>query len=283
MAFSDFQKRRLRLALRFYHRYKTDIDGRSLSWEFIAHDIEDITGVKIPPERVRQFAIGYWRKGKYVYSEPEGSGLKAIADFAVHPDRNLLPPDELEELQPDYRAPMYMLEYLKPVYDSEPLEAPKSLTGIYSTQYTSGDDLVISELTLQGVSKDGAIRATQIIDIYPADIADDFTNIPPLDLRNVRRKRRDAGGWAILSPEENLLFFLKEKQWQTNLYYISLLEMDLWSSDQVSELTLLHHDYPYEYDIGKLTKDEGNNSRGQLFDYLSDSMMSNVIQYSRVE
>lgn len=58
MRLSDWQLNRLRDALGAYHDYERGIEGDYFNWKDVSAAIEELTGVSIPQERLRQFVEG---------------------------------------------------------------------------------------------------------------------------------------------------------------------------------------------------------------------------------
>ncbi len=59
-------------------------------------------------------------------------------------------------------------------------------------------------------------------------------------------------GWAILTPENNLLMFLKKEHNEENSYYLTVAAEN-WHALQepTKALALLRHHYPLETDSGE--------------------------------
>jgi hypothetical protein len=117
------------------------------------------------------------------------------------------------------------------------------------------------------------IAMTETLNIYRAH------EPVSLDLRRDRpgdeKSRKHSRGWAILTPEDNLLAFMKDEPYGYNHYYLTLLiEGELWSRPTVGRLALLRHDYPLEFEI-----DEAGPAENYDF---SDYSKKNILYFNRM-
>ena len=247
----------MRDALRAYHRYERGKDDDEyFTWKDVREAIAEYTDVEIGnnarhgAERLRLFVDGVEDEnapGGRKFSEPKPAALKAILAFVTHEDLNLLTEDEIQNYNPGFQAPLRLLEYLKQKFDTGHLMSPEALEGQYRTQNTNGDDLIFRDLTMQRSSQNGLVQVNETEDIY------DQKNNPLIMARSLygqRAKRSMSykyGGWAILTPEQNLLFFMKEERSGMNRYYFTLFsDMTRKMDKPMNKLVLIQHDYPFE-------------------------------------
>jgi hypothetical protein len=278
MRFSDWQLNRLRDALRDYHKFGRDpVDGRHYNWKDVHQAISLATEVDIPPERLRQFVEGVKTPdgGRRLLTMQEDR-LEAIVKFALHEDYELISEAELREHAPTWHAAQRLLEYLKQDFDTERILPPSTLEGTYRNGRLDEDSFVVRELTLQRASDDGLIQLVQIEDSY--DILDgmQFDDFTPEKREQVRDSRIVYGGWAILTPEGNLLMFLKKERTGHNCYYLTVAAEN-WHSLQApaAALALLRHDYPIE-------TNEGEPLEPKQLPGISETIGNNVILFRRI-
>jgi hypothetical protein len=278
MRFSDWQLNRLRDALRAYHKFGRDpVDGRHYNWKDVSEAISLATEVDIPPERLRQFVEGVKTPdGGRRLLTMQADRLEAIVKFALHEDYELISEAELREHAPTWHAAQRLLEYLKQDFDTERILPPSTLEGTYRNGRIDEDSYVVRELTLQRASDDGLIQLVQTEDSY--DIIDGmkFDYLSPDERENVRDSRIVYGGWAILTPEDNLLMFLKKERSGHNCYYLTVAAEN-WHSLQApaATLALLRHDYPIE------TK-EAEPLEPKKLPGISETIGNNITIFSRV-
>lgn len=270
MGLSDWQLDRLRNALAAYHAYGRGSGGEAFNWKDVAEGILDVAGpelldltddrdtdlrrkrVRQFSERLRQFVEGVTVKGQHKRPRLQEEWLDATLRFALHEDYALLTPDELREQAPDHHAALRLLEYLALATDRERILPPATLEGTYRNgrlEPPEGEkeDFVVREVTLSRASKAGLIRLTMTEDSYEQIAIVDFDEWTAQQRDGHRRSQTRYGGWAILTPEDNLLFFLKCADNGANLYYLTMAS-EQWHANQnpVACLAVLEHDYPIE-------------------------------------
>jgi hypothetical protein len=278
MRFSDWQLNRLRDALRAFHKFGRDaVDGRHFNWKDVSEAIFLSAEVEVPPERLRQFVEGVKTPGGgRRLLTMQDDRLDAIAKFATDEDYGLISEAELREHAPSWHAAQRLLEYLKQDFDTERILPPSTLEGTYRNGRLDEDSFVVRELTLQRASDDGLIQLVQIEDSY--DILDgmQLDDLPPEEREKVRDSRIVYGGWAILTPEDNLLMFLKKERSGHNCYYLTVAAEN-WHSLETpaAALALLRHDYPIE-------TNEGEPLAPGKLPGISEATGNNIILFSRV-
>ena len=75
------------------------------------------------------------------------------------------------------------------------------------------------------------------------------TKVSLMPLREEQKARSATiryAGWAILTPEDNLIFFLKNARNGRNRYYFTMASDLSHDDEKLSQLYLLDHDYPIE-------------------------------------
>ncbi|HWY62856.1 MAG TPA: hypothetical protein VNW15_13220 [Rhizomicrobium sp.] len=278
MRFSDWQLNRLRDALRAFHKFGLDpVDGRHFNWKDVSEAIFLSAEVEVPPERLRQFVEGVTKPGgSRSYRRMQDDRLEAIVKFVTDEDYGLISEAELREHAPSWHAAQRLLEYLKQEFDTERILPPSTLEGTYRNGRIDEDSFVVRELTLQRASDDGLIQLVQIEDSY--DIIDGmkFDYFSPEEREKVRDSRVIYGGWAILTPEDNLLMFLKKERTGHNCYYLTVAAEN-WHALQApaAALALLRHDYPIQ-------PNEGEPLEPKKLPGISEAIGNNISLFSRI-
>jgi hypothetical protein len=278
MRFSDWQLNRLRDALRAFHKFGRDaVDGRHFNWKDVSEAIFLSAEVEVPPERLRQFVEGVKTPGGgRRLLTMQDDRLDAIAKFATDEDYGLISEAELREHAPSWHAAQRLLEYLKQDFDTERILPPSTLEGTYRNGRIDEDNYVVRELTLQRASDDGLIRLMQIEDSYELLDGMQFDDFTPEKREEVRDSRVVYGGWAILTPEDNLLMFLKKERTGHNCYYLTVAAEN-WHALQApaAALALLRHDYPIQ-------PNEGEPLEPKKLPGISEAIGNNISLFSRV-
>src|SRR6185312_696079 len=213
MRLSDWQLDRLRNALRAYHQFGRGSGGEYFNWKDVSEAISLATDVEIPPERLRQFVEGKKMPGGLrTYGTMQDDRLEAIVKFATDEETGIMSEAELREHMPSWHAAQRLMEYLQHEYDIERILPPATLEGTYRTGRLEDESFVVRDLTLQRASDDGLIQLVQTEDTYDIHNGMQFDDLSPEERDKVRGSRILYGGWAILTPEDNLLMFLKKER-----------------------------------------------------------------------
>jgi hypothetical protein len=282
MRYSDWQLNRLRDALRAYHRFGRDaVDGRHYNWKDVSEAISLSTDVDVPPERLRQFVEGVKTPdGGRRYLTMQDDRLEALVKFATDEDNALITEAELREHAPSWHAAQRLLEYLRQAFDTERILPPATLEGTYRSgqlePLSSPEDFVVRDLTLQRASEDGLIQLVQTEDSYDLIAGPQFEEWSPQQRDEARNSRITYGGWAILTPEDNLLMFLKNERNGRNCYYLTVAsDLSHASQSPVGGLALLRHDYPLE-------AEDGEPLEAKRMPAIIETVKDNITLFSRI-
>ena len=149
-----------------------------------------------------------------------------------------------------------LLRFLKQDFDQAVTEPPHNLDGSYRSARALDDQIETTDLQLSLRADEGLIDVVETQTFYwnhDKRSADDFDETEFAGHKASTEKNK---GWAILTPEDNLLFFMK-REFGRNHYFLTLAHDDaLWSDRPVEKLVLLHHEYPYELSTDQSSEDE---------------------------
>ena len=273
----DWQLEKVRTALRAHRAYTPGKSGRGLTWLELVADIEAYTGVAMSDEVARQFVQGTNKKSQNPvrYRRPDPENLAAIVSYLTHSDIGALSEDELVEDAFAYQVPLRLLEYLAQDFDGARVLLPEGLTGRYSAAAAAGDRITATVLALQQDPETGIIRVSETSEIYDHPGAVALREWRQQDRRNSFRARRSAEGWAVLTPEDSLLFFMKDRPYGRNHYWTLAADADLWANGPVGRLLLLRHDYPAELREGRDT--------AAAKEVLAQHFLGSLFAFERVE
>lgn len=247
MPFDDWQLDKLRTAMRAHRAYTPGRSGPGLTWLELAADIEVYANVSMSPEVLRQFVEGVSKREYPVrFRVPSPENLEAIVAYLTHADIDALAADELDQERFAWQVPLRVIEFLKQDFDIEAAAVPESLEGTFRATLTTDDTITVVQLALRPDPHNGFIRVAETADIYTDPGGSAFLTWTDKDRRNRHQARTDAEGWAVLTPEDNLLFFLKDRPYGRNHYWTLAADAELWSGAPVQHLILLRHDYPAE-------------------------------------
>lgn len=314
MCYSNWQLNRLRDALQAYHLYEHVNDSsyynpidiiededrrekhkekqkkakekikRYFTWFDVREAIIEYTGVEVGKnqrgEHIRKFVegSGYTDEGRKKFPTMKDMWLDAIRDFVTHEDIDLLSMDEINESIPGYQAPMRLLDYLDQDFDGGRNIPVERLQGRYLAQLIDDDEFIVRELTLQRPSVKGLIQVIETENSFDKGMACQFEEMTLEDRRKMRASQIKHSGWAILTPEDNLLFFLKSESSYLNRYYFTLaLDLLAWQDSPMTQIYLLHHDFPLE-----IEEHEKQAGQQQNAGKVSSEMTKNILLYHRI-
>ena len=179
-------------------------------------------------------------------------------EFIAHEDFDLLREGELHEFTPARHAPMRLLEYLDRTMDTEPVLDPSYVRGTYHARKVSDGIQLDKALTLQRPLDDGCIQVVETVEKINLD-----DNSSLARRRESIDKRVNYFGWAIVTPEDNIMIYLKKEFNGRNLYYLTLyVDIHGWDDRELHTMFLLEHEFPAELadlrdiNVHEITKSE---------------------------
>lgn len=256
--FSPWQLTVLRDALDGYRMFKSDdrTGTPPISWSALTNKNTAATGVEFGKDDIRQFVEGK-KRGHGAFRTPNPERLSAIYKFTIDPLYSLLSESDFERLGNfDRNAPFHLCHFLRTIDTPDLIELPRSLTGRYSnTRYSDDGHVVYTSLSLQSGAH-GAMIVHQVEFHFDYDIFDKFPISFLSDGKVFFQKKADPikhfFGWAVLTPEDNILFFMKEADVFRNHYFKIIIEEPIWSADQLADFRLAKFSWPYELNAGDM-------------------------------
>lgn len=278
VVYTDQQREILKARVADYYDYHHR-GPRNLSWGGLCDDISDLLHVRVRVEPLRQWVTGFVQKDKKKPLSPNAKELEAIASFLMHPDINMLLPEELEDPEPPYRLLQSFREFLRInpssdisgeilVRDAFSLYSLGALNAVYEGVYESWSEIEkINEdeerqikeiLTLEVDHKSRGLRATERSEIYCRE-ADEVSVFPG---------GAESEGWGIETPEGNLFLFMKNKStgrhWHYYLTIATEPKINPIKPVVITHLVLLRHGSPANYDPTSKTLEHLIGERGTL-------------------
>lgn len=275
MSYSDRQITVIRDALAAYRLYAPAGNRRPMSWFELTSEINAHADIFLGKDLLRQFVEGVSKKNPAKRREPAHATLEVIVSYLTRPDVGALSVSELEdERAPAYQAPMLLLQYLKQDLDREMLSPPPSLSGRYQADCKMEDESSATvTVDLDCGAGGNLIAVTETLIRYHRE---DRVVHPKKDKPGGKNLSKNSRGWGILTPEDNILAFMKEEPYGYNHYYLSFaVPTDLWSESSVKNLVLLRHDYPLEFEGERISE---GTSLSQALEYIGN----NLLHFSRV-
>ena len=293
MKYSDWQLNRIRDALRAYHHYGRMDDGRYLSWAkireaiAIATDVEIGTGktpekaAKNGAERLRQFVEGRNVKGVWKLSDLIDEWVDAVVAFLSDEERHLLSSSELEEYSPQYQAPLRLLEYFRDGCETEGDLAPSNLQGKYLSfdyeTYKSEKLVLVRQITIQLPLDTGMAQVIEVETAYDKSVVTSMDVRFYPDWYKNYQSVKQYGGWAVISPEDNMIFFMKNQDGGHNhIYQILASDYLVWSKAFVNRLVLQRQCRPIAFDIP-----EKSYHKYHLLNIVANETRENILLFDR--
>lgn len=236
---SHRQVQLIRSALAAYRDYTPGQTRSHMTWPELAGIIEADTGVEFGAEALRRFIDGS--------QVPQPERLDAIVNFLTQPEVAALDLDELEGNEISVRAPRALAQYLMQSFDAEPVAPPATLAGSYRTRLYSDGAAFVVDLTLDIPAGGDLMLATEIAHQFDHADVDRLETTDEREWSTFRKGRRVSSGWGVVTPEDNLLLFMKRRYHQ-NHYWSRVAEIESLTGETVSRLVLLRQQYPPEVD-----------------------------------
>lgn len=277
MAYSDWQLNRLRDALRAYHDYGGRRLSQNFNWKDVAEAIAEELRLQDPPvaaERLRQFVEGNRSKDgsmrKFGSLKPES--LERVVAFVM--SAGLLRPVEFEQREPSFQAAQRLLEF----FDPSGTRMHASTSAIFEGRYKARvlEERVFREfdLTLHHPSEPTVMEVTNTEEVFDKKLLEQADKWEPQDRRKHCNRHTLYGGWAIFTPEGNVLVFLREPGSGKNLHQFTLAAD--WCAPQTpaETLYLLRHDYPIEME-------DTNLDQAQILRSILQETEKNIVVFRR--
>lgn len=277
-SYSERQKALIRDALLTYRHYVPGTDEEDISWDKVTAKFYASTDIELGKDTLRQFAEGINKKENPVrYRQLSDDLLDALVGFLSSPKIELMQRDEIKGLKPKgVDAPFRLLRYLDQEIDAARILPPPGLDGTYQCRIAEDKTFSVIDLTLQNAPPEGIIEVTQIQSTFDPDAQKTFDGWSVEKRFYNRRSRIIHAGWAILTPEDNVLFFLKKERGGANLYYFTLASDISHVPDKpITELLLLNHDYP-------LVPEENEPEISGMLDHAVHEIAKNARLFTRV-
>ena len=262
--------------LLIYYRSKREtVLSYGYSWRDLAEQIFVYTSVRIPGDSLRQFARKQVSRGSPRGISPKR--LQTLIRFLSHRQISALSLEELKAPDVPYRFVLELMEFLRHDEHSDLVLPSPALEGAYCALQSSQGEIATIRLDIV-ISEDRRfVRLTESTEVFTNPGLGDDPAEWSFDHRSrLLKKRSKSRGWGIMTPESNLLVFMKRVPYGVNHYYVTMGGLpEFTDPDPVQHLALLVHDYPY-FDI-----DHENDQ--QWFEQINRNMVSrHLLHFVRI-
>jgi hypothetical protein len=271
------QRERIRAALRaFFYAEGAAQTAYRFTWKDVEEAVLLYTNVKIDADSLNQFAESQVSRDKVRGSLPKN--LQAIVDFLTDPEINALSLEELKEPEIPYHFALQLIEALR--YRGRPPTLPPSdLKGTYRAVVLSDGKISDIRLTVI-ISMDGnLVHLAEEADLYRYNGVNDPADWSPNERKLNHQGFFECRGWGLLTPEHNLLGFMKLKvidEYRDNYFYATMgVIPDFSDKMDIEQLALLAYDVPYG------PEDEAEDKR-RWFEEKCQKAVSKIRHFIRV-
>lgn len=247
--FTHWQILLLRDALEAHRRFTENHETgkRPLSWNALRESVTVFTGVQFGKDDLRQFVEGK-KRGHDNFRLPQLHKLHAVFRFLTHEEISVLTPEEFEKAElVDVHAPLHLSRYLVSLAEPVPIEFPRSLVGQYES-IGRKDDRVFQKHIQIMFEGPGFASVSETHDIYNVVVPPNAIGSDRLRRLISARGKPDSRimhtGWAIMTPEDNVLVFVKNIDNRENHYWKFAVEHPIWEEGLITDLLLTRFDWP---------------------------------------
>ena len=215
---SDWQLSRVRNALRAYHRYERDPKIAITPGWMCARRLPTIpASISAPVPRTARSACGSLWKGSKASRRtrggsipvPKTEALEGIIGFLTHEDLKLLSEDELAEYMPAYQAPLRLIEYFVQDCDMAMSFDVTRLQGVLHAIRPDRDGYSVRTITLQRGMSEGMLQTVETREHYLTEPRQQAMAVSGGPEYEPVSSSVQYGGWAVITPEDSLILFLK--------------------------------------------------------------------------
>jgi len=261
----------IRNGLQTYRDYEKKF-GYSFTWNDVMEAIDEYTGVKVSAERIRQFVEGK-TKGSRNYPTPKEESLAAIVKFLQNEDISILSKDDFGNDMLLHQAFIKLNDYLRVPDDTTYAVSPERFNGQYESTLQETMGWVEKKITFQCDPSEHIYKVVETH--YHYQSADLKMNIKTGEFSSPDEKDyatcEKYTGWAILTPEDNFLIFLKNTNSHENKYYLTMAsDLVLPIEDPPQFFVLYDMEEPYFH--GQMVKEQ-QKIAGEISTIMKDKFL----------
>ena len=283
-SYSHWQILLLRDALETYRRFTADHETgkRPLSWNALRERVAEYTDVEFGKDDLRQFVEGK-KQGEANFRVPQRKRLEAIFRFLTDETIEMLTPEAFEKAELiGVHAPLHLSRHLVSLSVSGPIDFPRSLVGQYES-IGATDEIVIQkyiQIIFQGPHFASVSETHEVYGkVLPPGA---FSSRRLRQLISGRRPdyRIRHNGWALVTPEDNVLAFMKNTDNRDNHYWKLAVEHPIWEEGLVNDLLLNKFDWPLfldgETDTGNAKRLSAQNAQAETWHFTRRGAIDNA-------
>lgn len=244
-SYSRWQVKRIKLALWQYHRDRRRIEGKEFTWRDVREDIRRVTGVELG----KSVAVGGESLRKFATTSSLFTDIETVASFLMNPEIYALGEKELKESGFRITAPGHLTDFFASDCDEQTSISLQVLAGKYQAVFTDEGDWIVSTLRFELSEAEDFLYVEEAQSVYESEssavaAADEKlegareSSIEPLSV--LRHE-----GFAVTTPEDRLMIFMKRLNKGTNHCYYALQDIGVYQQDVTRPLWLQHQQFGY--------------------------------------
>lgn len=250
MSYEDWQLQKIRNTILAFRSLNLDDKGAEYSWFSLAEDIEEATGVKIPKERLRKFVMGEPCRDSdkkplktYHYPSLNAERLEAVIAFLTNEgsDSYMFSRKDLEIKPSGLSAMVQFAELLNRNLHSTRMTKASNLSGNFITDQGLTDISTVTTLRLRKAEHNGVVPFVLLKEYVNGIKASESFD----QSEKINHSLDRYEGWAVITPEEAIIFLSKNSENDENLIYVTLgIDKASYLSQPVNAFVLLEIDQP---------------------------------------
>lgn len=284
MDYEPWQLQRIRQGVRAFQHMA------GYTWPEIEAEIKVETGAVVPHGRLSKFVIGEPHRSKKAfgvrhYPPPTSDRLEAVVKFLTNPESTgfVFSREDLNLYAPQTQGPLRLMEYLNGGGDAPDgatrFISPKALSGAFASEYSKEDGKLAVSVRFSKASYESLLQFALI------EYNDDTLRLPEVFEEEIEQLAKEKivinryMGFAVLTPEENLMLFGKRVTNGENICYLSLgIDSAIYREvSEINALVLLKHDFPVDYVDLNVESDQI-----RLLDAVKEELSSRISLFTRI-
>jgi len=284
---SNWQLSRVRNALRTYHSLQSNFDWKDVREAIAVYTEYEVggpgpkgqkNGVNILLAFVE--GIPHRKTGARHHQTPKAETLVKIIEFVTDEELNLLTEEEFFDKGPLPHAAIRLLEYVGDGLESEHAYPMLKFECDYSHISNDTERFAVRTLMIRPTKIDGILQVAHRQEVFPLQHFQSYKTWSAVQRRKYRSASVNHSGWAVLSPDGNLMFFMKHDDNNSNLHYHAVQSSGDRSESDTPFKALALIELAFPITASHKTADSKWDVHGE--GVAKDAVSSNVREYIRI-
>lgn len=270
MSYEDWQLQKIRDATRDYRNLGQEEGGASYSWLSLVEAIEDVTGIRIPQERLRKFVMGEPFRGSDKeclnnrhYPRLNAKRLEALVAFLTQEGSEgyMFSRKDLEIKPSGISGILQFVEHLNGNRHSERRLDASGLSGYFIADQNPTDISTTTTLRFRSTNHKGLVPFVLLKEYVDGIKTSKLSEYKLEQAEKINHSFDRYEGWGVITPEETIILLSKNCETDENLLYITLgIDKALYFLEPAKSFVLLEIDQPEDTLLVQLDDDISNAS-----------------------